>query len=166
MSGSDFAFYLFAVVAVCSALGVVTLRNVMHSALCLAVTLMSVAGVFVLVNASFVAAVQVILYAGGIMVLIVFAIMLIQRLAGNHQAQTNDQWVVALGTCVAIGIVMKGVIGGTTFHLVEVPSSSQGATAHLGELLLTKYMMPFEIASVVLLAAMIGVVVLAKKEKE
>ena len=164
MSGATLAFYLFAVLAVLSAVGVVTLRNVMHSALCLALTLMNVAGLFVLVNASFLAAVQVILYAGGIMVLIVFAIMLIQRLTGDHQSQTNEQAVVALGVCGVLGVIMTMVVGGTTFQTAE-PALVPGGTARvLGELLLTRYMVPFEAASVLLLAAMVGVVVLARRE--
>ena len=156
---------MLAGVAVLAAIGVVTLRHVMHSALCLAVALMSVAGIFVMVQAEFLAAVQILLYAGGIMVLIVFAIMLIQRLAGDHQPQTNDQWVVALGTCAVLGLTMVMVMGGTSFRVGPSVVSPKGGAAALGELFITKYMIPFEVASVLLLAAMIGVVALAKRER-
>jgi len=152
VSGYQLAFYLLAGVSVVAAVGVVTLRNVMYSALCLAVTLMGTAGIFVMTDAPFLAAVQVLLYAGGIMVLVVFAIMLIQRLTGDQHPQINEQWVVALGVCGSLGAV------------VTAPPMPEGVAHRLGELLLTKYLIPFEIASLVLLTAMIGAIVLAKRE--
>lgn len=187
MSGTQLVFSFFFGVAVLSAILAVTLRNVMHSALSLAASLVGVAGIFVMLQAEFLAAVQVILYAGGIMVLIVFAIMMIQRLSGDQHAQTNDQWLVALGVCAVLIIVLSNVIDGTTFsgpdasHDAAATSEERTAPAdassgdprspgpvpnvhRLGELLLFKYMVPFELASVVLLTAMVGVIVIAKRD--
>ena len=163
MSGTSLTFYLFAGLAVVGALGVVTLKNLMHSALSLAVTLIAVAGVFVLLEATFLAAIQILLYAGGIMVLLVFAIMLTQRLMGDQQSQINHQWMVALGLCAALGVVMRMVMSAASFPLA--PSSDlPNNVAAVGERLLTTHVLPFELASMLLLAAMIGVVVIARRE--
>lgn len=166
VSGNQLVFYLFAGLALVSAIGVVTVKNVMNSALCLSITLLNIAGIFVLLHAEFLAAVQVVLYAGGIMVLIVFAILLTQRLMGDQHPQTNDQWGAALAICLMLGVVMMMVIKGTTFVAAPAAASVETNVGTLGRLLLTTYLIPFEVASVVLLAAMVGVVVIAKKDTE
>src|SRR6476619_1184082 len=91
-------FYIFATLAVVSAILVITQRNVVHSAVFLAATLLSVAGIFLTLHAEFLAGVQVIVYVGGILVLFVFVIMLIAVNRAEHERQFNRQWAIALIT--------------------------------------------------------------------
>src|SRR5688572_10672506 len=95
-------FYFFAAIAVASAIAVITLRNVVHSAVALAVTLLSVAGIFLTLRAEFLAGVQVIVYVGGILVLFVFVIMLISIERAAHERQFNRQWIIALITALLL----------------------------------------------------------------
>src|SRR5688572_33457578 len=95
-------FYIFAAIAVVSAILVITRKNVVHSAVCLAATLLSVAGIFLTLRAEFLAGVQVIVYVGGILVLFVFVIMLISVEKTIHERQFNKQWVIALITALLL----------------------------------------------------------------
>lgn len=163
MSAGEIAFYIFSVIAVISAILVVTLRGVMHSALFLAVSLLSVAGIFVLLNADFLAVVQILLYVGGIMVLILFAVMLTQKVVGVLAPQTNEQKWGAIVVCIIIFVLLTIAIRGTSFTKIVSTLPPKTTTPELGKLLVTVYALPFEIASVVLLVAMIGVIALARK---
>src|SRR5436853_2379656 len=103
MSVDVVLFYIFAAIAVISALLVITRKNVVHSAVCLAATLLSVAGIFLTLHAEFLAGVQVIVYVGGILVLFVFVIMLISVEKSIHEAQFSKQWIV--GTIAALLLI-------------------------------------------------------------
>src|SRR5688572_3630591 len=102
MSVEQILFYVFAAFAVASAPFVITLKNVVHSAVALAVTLLSVAGIFLTLHAEFLAGVQVIVYVGGILVLFVFVIMLISIEKSIIERQFNKQWVIALITALVL----------------------------------------------------------------
>src|SRR5262245_21543898 len=102
MSVELILFYVFAVFAVLSAIFVISAKNVVHSAVALAVTLLSVAGIFLTLRAEFLAGVQVIVYVGGILVLFVFVIMLISIEKAVHERQFNRQWIIALLTAVLL----------------------------------------------------------------
>src|SRR6187402_2126259 len=95
-------FYIFGTVAVVSALLLITRKNVVHSAVCLAATLLSVAGIFLTLRAEFLAGVQVIVYVGGILVLFVFVIMLISLEKAVHERQFNRQWALAITTALLL----------------------------------------------------------------
>lgn len=157
-------FYIFSLVAIISGICVVTMRNIMHSALFLALSLVSIAGLFILLNADFIAAVQILLYAGGIMVLILFAILLTHRITGTLHPQTNEQKTITIIAAVIVLIVLGLSINGTSFKVFTQGIMQLGTTAAIGKLLLTRYVLPFEVASVVILATIISTIVIARKE--
>jgi NADH-quinone oxidoreductase subunit J len=160
-------FYFFAGLAVVSAILVVTVRNTVHSAIFLITTLLATAGIFLQLHAQFLFIVQIILYIGGIMVLFIFVIMLVNLDVALHQIRFNRQWVVAL----VLALVLAAEVG---FALkvgakgVYLPSGQSGQmepnTEMVGSVLFQNYMLPFEIASILLLVAMIGAVVMSKKK--
>ncbi|MCK4857185.1 MAG: NADH-quinone oxidoreductase subunit J [candidate division Zixibacteria bacterium] len=157
-----YLFYLFAFVIIVSALLVVLLRNIFHCALMLILCLFAVAGLYVLLQADFVAAVQVLLYVGAVAVLMIFAIMLTSRVFGVDLKQQNEQ--VPLALIVSIVFVAAAFYGlGKTVWDIKDASVPADSTMSLGKLLMTTYVMPFEIVSVVLLAALIGAIVIARR---
>ena len=162
-------FYIFGAIAVVSAILVITRHNVVHSAAFLGSTLFAVAGIFLTLHAEFLAGVQVIVYVGGILVLFVFVIMLISVERAEHERQFNRQWMIALVTAaILVGEIGYGIYRGRdSFVLPEVvtpPAAvAAGNSQQVGMALYTAYLLPFEIASILLLVAIVGAVVLAKK---
>ncbi|MEP0829426.1 MAG: NADH-quinone oxidoreductase subunit J [bacterium] len=163
---SQVIFYILSFVIIVSAIYVVTLRNIFHSALFLILTLFGVAGIYILLHAEFLAAVQVLIYVGAISVLIIFAIMLTSQLASKEIRQTNEQATVAGTIGFAFIIVSLLSLYRTVWKVpndaaISLPDNN---TLTIGRLLMSEYVLPFEVVSVVLLAALIGAVVLARKE--
>lgn len=170
--GPALLFYLFALMAVSSAIAVITLRNPVYSAISLLVTFLSVAALFVLRHAEFVAIVQIFVYGGGVMVLFLFVIMLVNLHRLREVRIFGVQWPMA-ATVAALFVVLLGlVVSVTAFgplnpipdRLVSVEGESAGNAEAVAWLLFRQYFVPFEIASLFLLVAMIGAVVLARKE--
>src|SRR5437016_2163374 len=162
-------FYIFAAIAVISAIMVITRQNVVHSAAFLGATLFAVAGIFLTLQAEFLAGVQVIVYVGGILVLFVFVIMLIAVERSVHERQYNRQWTIALVTsAILIAEIGYGLYRGRdSFNLPNVPpppaAAAVGNSEQVGMALYTAYLLPFEIASILLLVAIVGAGVLSKK---
>ena len=166
-------FYIFAAIAVISAIMVITRQNVVHSAAFLGATLFAVAGIFLTLNAEFLAGVQVIVYVGGILVLFVFVIMLIAVERSVHERQYNRQWTIALVTsAILITEIVYGLYRGKDSLVLPtvVPpaaaASAAGNSEQVGTALYTSYLLPFEIASILLLVAIVGAVVLSKKRTQ
>ncbi len=165
----QFFFYIFAFIAVISAICVVTLKNPVHSAFFLIVCLMQVAAVFVLLRAPFLAAVQVFVYVGAVMVLFLFAVMvldlgkenLLNRL--HNQATLAGILVVVLFVAMA-ALALRGRLTAPQGPYTEVVLAKN--TEVVGKSLYTNYIYPFEIVSLVLLVALIGAVVLVMKDKK
>jgi NADH-quinone oxidoreductase subunit J len=170
MTADHVIFLLTAALTLGSAIAVVTVRNLVHAALALIVSFFGVAIVFVLLQAGFLAAVQVVLYIGAIAILIIFAIMLTRRVMQDTGPQINRQWWLAAILSVALFAALMMV-------LRQVPAL-QGATApvgvdteaglrQLGAALVdpNQYMLPFEVASVLLLVALVGSIVIAGDRK-
>ncbi|MEW6202432.1 MAG: NADH-quinone oxidoreductase subunit J [bacterium] len=163
-------FYTFGCGAVLTALGMITRRNAVYSAVYLVGCFCCVAGLYVLLNAQFLAAVQVIVYAGAIMVLFIFVIMLLRSDSPAEGTETISfqrifGFVFSLILLFQIGFIMKAVV--LTAPAAEYTTekiASIGNTELVGQLLFTKYLYPFEVVSILLLAAIIGAVVLAKKK--
>ncbi|MGC8873206.1 MAG: NADH-quinone oxidoreductase subunit J family protein [Chloroflexia bacterium] len=157
------AFFALAGLTVVSALAVVTLRNLLHSALALVMTFMGVAGLYLLLQAEFIAFVQVLLYIGAVMVLILFAIMLTRRLMQQQLYQFSGKWWIAALLALLL-LLLIGPVVWTTWgqrpSLAPEPVAPD-ATARLGEVLMTRFSLPFEIASVLLLVALVGAIVVA-----
>lgn len=162
---TTFFFYMLAGFALLGGLLVITLKNAVHSALSLIVTLLALAGLYLMLYAPFVAGVQIILYAGGIMVLFLFVIMLVSIEKSQKEEQFNKQWLVGLVAAVALGalFVFVYVKGSGLFpqQALQLPEPSN--TQEVGSLLYGNYLFAFEIASLLLLVAIIGAVVMAKK---
>jgi NADH-quinone oxidoreductase subunit J len=162
-------FYIFAAIAVVSAILVITQRNVVHSAAFLGATLFAVAGVFLTLHAEFLAGVQVIVYVGGILVLFVFVIMLIAVERAERERQYNRQWIIALVTSgILIAEIAYGLYRGRDSFVLPpavVPPAvpATGNSELVGTSLYTLYLLPFEIASILLLVGIVGAVVLAKR---
>lgn len=166
MSFYEITFYLLAGLTVGSALMVVTRRNPVHSAVWLIVTLLSVALIFLQLKAEFLAAVQIILYVGGIMVLFLFVIMLVRVDLAVRQAPFNRQWRIAgLATLLLLAeLVVAIYLGRSSIDLPVAPANAlESNTSLIGNALFQQYMLPFEIASLLLLVAMVGAVLMAKR---
>ena len=162
-------FYLFAALVLGGAIFTVTRRNAVHSAISLIASLIGVAGLYLLQQAEFLFAVQIVLYVGGIMVLFLFVIMLVNLDQAAKQRQFNRQWLVALLCVAAVGAVLAYFVrkGASSFQAAALPpsvaASAGGNTEQIAAVLFSEYLLPFEIASVVLLVAVVGSVIMAKK---
>jgi len=156
------AFYVTAAVLLTSSLAVVLLPNIVHSALSLVLSFASVAALYVLLRAEFVAVVQIIIYAGAVMVLLLFAVMLTQRSNSRFSNPPNAQAKAAAGVSGLLFIVMAAVFVGTRWPVQESPLPTD-IIAKLGDLLFNQYVLAFEVASLLLVAAMIGAIVVARE---
>jgi NADH-quinone oxidoreductase subunit J len=161
-------FYIFAAIAIVSAILVITQHNVVHSAAFLGATLFAVAGIFLTLHAEFLAGVQVIVYVGGILVLFVFVIMLISVDRAGHERQYSRQWTIALVTAVLlIAEIGYGLFRGRDSlglpAAVAADAEVLGNSEKVGMALYQAYLLPFEIASILLLVAIVGAVVLSKR---
>jgi NADH-quinone oxidoreductase subunit J len=162
---TKFFFYLLAGLAIASGVLVITRKNPVHSALALILTLLSLAGLYLMLYAPFVAGVQIILYVGGIMVLFLFVIMLVNIERSEREKQFNQQWIAGVAAAVALGGLFVAIYikGQSLFPVPMKPPLEAQNTQKVGEMLYSNYMFPFEIASLLLLVAIIGAVVMAKK---
>jgi NADH-quinone oxidoreductase subunit J len=167
-------FYFFAGVAVLSAALMVTRRNAVHSAVLLVTALLATAGIFLQLRAEFLFIAQIILYVGGIMVLFIFVIMLVRLDVALHQIRFRFQKWAALAVALALGGEITAVLLFARHLpgqglLIQAPASADKLPPNSEELarsLFSSYLLPFEIASVLLLVAMVGAVVMAKKRTD
>jgi len=162
-------FYFFALLTLAGAVLTVTRRNAVHSAVALITALVGVAGLFLLLQAEFLFAVQIVLYVGGIMVLFLFVIMLVNLDDAARLRQFGRQWWLALACVVAVAAELVWFLwkGAGALRLPPpAPPAAAGApgnTETLAGVLFSEYLLPFELASVLLLVAIIGSVIMAKK---
>jgi NADH:ubiquinone oxidoreductase subunit 6 (subunit J) len=164
---SQFFFFLFAILTLAGAIGVVTLRNPFYSVLALVCHLVALAGLFLLLRAEFVAAAQVIVYAGAVMVLYVFVVAYVgggeELAAGSALRILGPLFALALAIelCIAmLGSALRGISDKGAPYVLGF-----GTPRHIGTLFLTTYLLPFEVASLLLLVAAIGAVVLARRRR-
>ncbi len=158
-------FLVLSTTLLLGALGVVLLPNVVYAAFLLGGVLLSMAGLYLLLNASFVAAAQVLVYVGAVNVLILFAIMLVNKREPMVQARgLLLRRLLSAGVCLALFTLLLQVILGTPWALPGPPSIGETALTRIGEHFFTDYLLPFEVASVLLLMAMIGAIVLARRD--
>jgi NADH-quinone oxidoreductase subunit J len=166
---TTFFFYFLSALALAGGILVITRRNPVHSALALIVTLLALAGIYLMLYAPFVAGVQIILYAGGIMVLFLFVIMLVDVGRAEKERQFNRQWVVAIVSAFGLGVLFVEVFAKSRLmsELMRKPLaqiSESNNTQIVGQGLYGNYMLAFEVASLLLLVAIVGAVVMAKKK--
>ena len=159
-------FSVLSLVVIIGALGVILLENIVYSAFLLGGVFMSVAGLYLLLNASFVAAAQVLVYVGAVNVLIIFAIMLVNKKEDLRPIENiKSRKIISTSICLTLLSLLIRVDLSNTWGLAE-PSASIGeeSTVRIGEHLFSDYLLPFEVASVLLLMAMIGAIVLARRD--
>lgn len=163
----DIIFYFFAAVTVISAGVVVFTRNIVYAAFSLLFTFFGVAGIYVLLNADFLAIVQLLIYVGGILVLLLFGVMLT-----NNSISMNIR-TGSLNVLPAVSVVaaLSGLLGGLLWSSDWAVSKTMGETAvqttskEIGLAFITSHLLPFEVASVVLLVAIVGAALMARREK-
>ena len=166
MGITQLLFWFLSVVALFSALMVITSKNPVYSVLWLIVTFFAISGHYILLNAQFLAIVNIIVYAGAIMVLFLFVIMLM-NLSQDTEPQ-KSKWLKMAGA-VAGGcllLVLIAALRNTETRMTELGSGNIGLIQNLGKVLFSEYVVPFEIASILFLSAMIGAVVIGKREKK
>jgi len=156
-------FGFFAAVVLLPALLVVSVRNIVHAGFWLLPTFLGVAGLFVLLGADFLAAVQVLIYAGAIMLLLLFVLMLTRDAGDPQLRQTNRLAVWAGLSCALLAVVTVAVLTREPWA-VSPAALAPGFTRSLGQALLGPYLLVFELASVLLLSAMVGAIVIARRE--
>ncbi|MBM4167059.1 MAG: NADH-quinone oxidoreductase subunit J [Ignavibacteria bacterium] len=165
MSLYDYTFYAFAAITLVSAGIVVFSRNIIYSAFSLLFTFFGVAGLYVLLNADFLAVTQLLIYVGGILILLLFGVMLTNKVVSVDIKTGTLQTVPATILISITAGTLCGIFYVTDWRVVTSLPEMNTTTYKLGEMLMTSYLLPFEIASVVLLVALIGAAIIARKEK-
>ena len=155
------AFWTFAGLTVLASIFTVTTRNVVHAALGLAAALIGAAGLFILFGAEFVGLSQILIYVGAVVVLFLFGIMLTQS-AGKAVVDNDRRWLAALVALGTFGLLAVGTV--SAFGSRKINFDVAFPTRELGTELFTKWILPFEAVSVLLLAALVGAIVLARKD--
>ena len=159
-------FYIFAAITLGAACLVVFSRSIVRAAFSLLFAFFGVAGIYVFLVADFIAVTQLLIYVGGILVLILFGVMLTSRQI-NVDVKTNTmQTLPAVMIVSALAGTLVGIFWSTDWKLAPQLQAMDKTAPQIGELLLTKYLLPFEIASVVLLVALIGAAMIARREKK
>jgi NADH-quinone oxidoreductase subunit J len=162
---TTFFFYMLSGLAILSGVLVITRKNPVHSALALILTLLCLAGLYLMLYAPFVAGVQIILYVGGIMVLFLFVIMLVNLERSQKERSFNQQWIAGVLAAICLGALFISIYAKASGLFLRPPMQFPEAenTQKVGEMLYSNYLLPFEIASLLLLVAIVGAVVMAKK---
>lgn len=164
MSLYDGIFYAFAIITVVSAFIVVLSKNIIYSAVSLFITLFGVAGFFVLLHADFIAVTQIMIYIGGILVLLIFGVMLTTKITDVKLKTKNINTLTSAIFVIGITAVLIFIMLTTNWKVAEVVKYDE-TIDKIGVLLLTDYLLPFEIASIILLIALIGAAMYARKSK-
>ncbi len=158
-------FYSLAGLACVFAIGVVTLRNIFHCAISLAMTLFCIAGIYLFLNAEFLAAVQVLIYVGAIVTLFLFAIMLTAKIDDRSIRQTNKQVLASMAVSLAILSFFIFIIIGSPWKEPVAGGPFCPGIGEIGKSLMSVYALPFETISLILLAALVGAIAIGKTDK-
>ncbi|MCK6629380.1 MAG: NADH-quinone oxidoreductase subunit J [Leptospiraceae bacterium] len=159
----EIVFWAMTVCTIGGALGVVTSRNLFHSALYLILSFFGVSGYYVLLNAGFLAVVQLFVYVGAIAVLVLFAIMFSRRMMAAGQSQANQQWWVAGPVVIVLFVMLLAVVGSISWPVTEAEPSGD-VVNQLGLAFLGSYLIPFEVVGILLSVALIGAIILAREK--
>jgi NADH:ubiquinone oxidoreductase subunit 6 (subunit J) len=164
MTGEVLGFWCISALLVSSALAVVLTKNLFHAVLWLALALTGTAGIFLLLDAEFLAAVQLLLYAGGIVTVVVFAIVVTEKLVGERLSQTSRR----IGAGAVASIALAGlIISSVTERPLATtrPPMTGDLTQQIGETVLTRFVLPFELLAVLMLAGLLSAVYFARPEE-
>jgi NADH-quinone oxidoreductase subunit J len=162
---SQVIFYVFAAMTIVSAAVVVFARSLIYSAFGLLFTFFGVAALYVYLGADFLAAAQMVIYVGGILILMLFGVMLTHKLYNLNLKSETYQFVPALVVVVSVFAMLAVVMLKTTWH-VHGERALGPTTAQIGELFMKEYILPFEIASIFLLVALIGAAMIVRRRSE
>ena len=162
---SGVVFYLFAAITVLSSAMVVLSSRLTYAAFSLLLTFFGVAGLYVFLGADFIAATQVLIYVGGILILLLFGIMLTQRISDVRILASRVQFVPSVIVVGCVFVLLLSVIFGTQWKITDT-APAEYTTETIGKLLMTKYLIPFEAVAVLLLVALIGASTLARSESD
>jgi NADH-quinone oxidoreductase subunit J len=157
-------FLILSAITLGAAVAVVTSRNLFHSALFMVLSFVGVAGLYILLEAGFLAAVQILVYVGAISILIIFAIMLTRRLMAKDLVQRNAQWAISGLVALLLFVVLAFVLLRVDWPVVEAAVSRESISI-LGQELMSTYVLPFEVASVLLLVALVGSIIIARERE-
>lgn len=164
MTAQDVFFYIFACITLLPAIVCIFHPNILYAGLALFGSFFGVAGIYLLLGADFIAATQVLIYVGGILVLILFAVMLSKDIYGaKFQDEKKKKILPTLLGLTLLGFLIKLIVT-TPWNMTLTDEDPLPTTSRLGDLLLTDYLLPFELASVLLLAALIGAIILARSK--
>jgi NADH-quinone oxidoreductase subunit J len=165
LSGEFIAFMGLALVAIIGGVLLLNLTKVVHMVVALIFTFVSIAGIYVLLSAEFVAAVQILIYSGAITIIMLFGIMLTKH--DDNEETTTGKWRKVLLFLGVVGFAVAVYIGIYDFNVVQVPTDlHEDNTMKIGEALYSKWVIPFELTSVLLLVALVGAIILAKKDEK
>jgi len=160
----QFVFIILSIITLGAALAVVTSKNLFHSALFLVLSFVGVAGLYILLEAGFLAAVQILVYVGAISILIIFAIMLTRRLMAKDLVQRNAQWGISALVALLLFALLGFVLLRVNWPVVGGDVSAESISI-LGQKLMSTYAVPFEVASVLLLVALVGSIIIARERE-
>jgi NADH-quinone oxidoreductase subunit J len=161
----EISFWVLAAVMALAALRVVTARNVVHAALYLVATLLGAAAMYVLLLAEFVAWAQVLVYVGAIVVLMLFGLMLTRAPIGKGNFDNDQRWLAALCAAAIFGVVSWILIDAFEGQEIDFARDAGTTSRSVGEVIFSAYVLPFEVVSVLLLAALVGAVVIARRDE-
>lgn len=160
---ADALFFVFAAGTLGAAAGVALFRNILHSALSLLATLLGVASLYIWLKADFLAVTQLLIYVGGVLVLILFALMLTSRIGASSETNPALGRVPATLLCVGLFAMLSAIAFKAPWRTSSAPNIENTAE-RIGDLFLGEYLLPFEVASLLLLATLVAAVVVARKE--
>lgn len=161
----DLIFYLFAIITVVSAVIVVNSKNIVHSAYSLLLTFFGVSGIYVLLGADFLAVVQIMVYVGGILILLLFGVMLTNKIVSVDIRSGSIQVIPAIIGLGAFTAILLSVVSSTNWKS-EKFNIADTTSVQLGNLLLNEYVLIFELLGILLLVALIGAASIARRDKE
>jgi NADH-quinone oxidoreductase subunit J len=160
------AFIIIAILTVASAVAAVSLRNLVHCALALALTFGGLAAFYLQLDSQFAGFAQILVYIGAVAILVVFAIMLTRGAEGPQPAVFSPSWVVGCAIAVILFCVLGGMIASSTAIKREAPAVPTATVRQIGDQLMTKFILPLEVIGLLLTAALIGAVIIAMRDKE
>jgi NADH-quinone oxidoreductase subunit J len=162
MGVAQVVFIVLGLITVAAAVAVVSLPNLFHSALSLVLALFALAGLYALLGAGYIAVVQVLIYVGAVAVLIILGIMVSERFMGHRRQAISEQWWIG-AIAAALLLAVLSYLGVRVAWPVVVQQPPSDMVARLGEALVGKYVLPFEVASLVLVASLIGAIYIARE---
>ncbi len=165
MTASDIIFYIFAFITVGSGAVVVFSKRIVYSAFALLFTFFGVAGLYILLSADFLAATQVIIYVGGILVLLLFGVMMTHRVYDVQIRQQRINFLPGMLVVIFVFAMLLTVIFNKDSWMPPVEKEITSTTSQIGNMLMTDFLLPFEVASVLLLIALMGAALIARREK-